>query len=273
MPSSIVFGILLFLPALAYDDEFRQVMDRLAKMKDIQELFEEIPREGGRAVFTLGILHVLGHTENVERFLERNEEFASEFGEFGRTVVYLAGFYLSRPEIGPFARKVLDHGFEKFETWLQSISQQGLISYDAAEEPPTYVPLGDDLSTKDLREVLHLSFHKVAESPSGSITGGELHALVTAPTRLLAALCYVPADAEPAIIEKLLRSMRYSAAIFRLSFRQPDRMHIEDAERELVAEYIEESLRETRQGETSDVAAEILARIREWNRDREHHEL
>lgn len=89
-------------------------------------------------------------------------------------------------KIGPFARKLFESAFEEFETCLQSMSLRGLISYDAAEEPPTYVHQGVDPATEDLREVLRLTFHKSSESTSESIAGGELYALVTAPTRLLA---------------------------------------------------------------------------------------
>lgn len=42
--------------------------------------------------------------------------------------------------------------------------------------------------------------------------------------------------------------MRYIAAVFRLAFRQPDRMNFEDAEVELVVEYIERAFRETQKG-------------------------
>lgn len=97
MSSLIGFVILLFLSALAFDDELTPVLLRLRKMKDLQEIFDEIGSEGGRAVFTLGILQVLQHTEKIEHILERNEEFASEFGRFGRTVIYLANLYLSGP--------------------------------------------------------------------------------------------------------------------------------------------------------------------------------
>ncbi|KAH7718104.1 hypothetical protein AAVH_14430 [Aphelenchoides avenae] len=95
--SSTVFRILAFLTALAFDNELDPVLERVRNMNSLQEIFDEIPKEGGRAVFTLGILPVLQHTEKIEHLLERNEELASQFGKFGRTVVYLADLYLSGP--------------------------------------------------------------------------------------------------------------------------------------------------------------------------------
>lgn len=101
MSSPIVFVFLFFLPALALvnvDDstlELESSLQRLRKMNDQQERLDEIPREGGRAVITLGILPLLLHYEKIERFLERNATFAADFGSFARTVFYLADLYLN----------------------------------------------------------------------------------------------------------------------------------------------------------------------------------
>ncbi|KAH7712862.1 hypothetical protein AAVH_19811 [Aphelenchoides avenae] len=273
MLSSTVFGALFFLPALAFDNELDPVLERVRKM-NIQEIFEEIDREGGRGVLTLGILPLLQRTEKVEQLLERKEEVASIFGRFGRTVVYLAAFYLTGPEeIGPYDRKELESAFEEFKMWLQSMSRRGLTFYDAGEEPPTYVDQSIDPSTEDLREVLRLIFHKSSESSNESIAGGELGALVTAPTRLLAVLRFLPADPEPITVENLVRAMRYAIAVFRLFFRHANRMHFEEAEWELVVEYIHVTFRHTMKAENWKPVAEALGRIKEWKLSKDRQEL
>lgn len=96
MPPSTILVMLLFLPALALDDfyELDSVLRRMQKMNDLLEIFDEITKEGGRAVLTFGIIPLLQRTDNIERFLERNRDFASEFGAFGRTAFYLAGLYI-----------------------------------------------------------------------------------------------------------------------------------------------------------------------------------
>ncbi|KAH7703107.1 hypothetical protein AAVH_29727, partial [Aphelenchoides avenae] len=42
----------------------------------------------------------------------------------------------------------------------------------------------------------------------------------------------------PDIVEKYLRLLHYFGAVFRLSFRDPERMHFDDADCELVTDYL-----------------------------------
>ncbi|KAH7718132.1 hypothetical protein AAVH_14460 [Aphelenchoides avenae] len=263
MSSPIVFVFLFFLPALALvnvDDstlELESSLQRLRKMNDQQERLDEIPREGGRAVITLGILPLLLHYEKIERFLERNATFAADFGSFARTVFYLADLYLNNAELGRTAREVLEKCVVWLDDWLVRTSQRGLISYDASEVPPTYVEPGVDISTEALRKAVMLTFNKRAELLSGAISGSEHYALVTASTRLLTVLCFMPADAEPSLFEDLIRTQRYAIALFRLTFRRPQKMHFEDSERVLVEEYIQR-IRATRDGIHESRVEEVL---------------
>lgn len=79
-------------------------------------------------------------------------------------------------------------------------------------------------------------------------------------------------------IDNFIRTARYFAALFRLSFRHPEKMHYEDWERELVVEYIEQSFKITRDGiEKGEFsmkywksAVESLDRIQKWNKQRKH---
>lgn len=99
-------------------------------------------------------------------------------------------------ELGRTAREVLEKCVVWLDDWLVRTSQRGLISYDASEVPPTYVEPGVDISTEALRKAVMLTFNKRAELLSGAISGSEHYALVTASTRLLTVLCFMPADAE-----------------------------------------------------------------------------
>lgn len=106
MPST-VFVLLVLLPALAHQNEFDSVKARLTKIHDMATLFEEIEKEGERAVVTIGVLPAV-KSAHIERFLEVNTNFALEFGGFARYVVYLAWLYLSEGELKRFQRTVRD---------------------------------------------------------------------------------------------------------------------------------------------------------------------
>ncbi|KAH7712855.1 hypothetical protein AAVH_19804 [Aphelenchoides avenae] len=246
MPSPVVFAILFFLPAFALnsdDDswlELDSTMRRLAKMSGAQDRLREIRREGGRAVITLGIFPALQYAENIERFLERNEVFAAGFGATGRAVVYLAELYLNSAELGPRVRKALVKGVVEFRNWLAGMSHRGLISYDANEEPPAYVKPGTDPSTEELRQLVEQTLRQLAEYASGAFSDDEHYALVPAFTRLLALLCIAPADAEPSVVDKLVRTQRYAAAHFRLVYRHPQKTWFEDTDRALLVEYVQQ---------------------------------
>lgn len=71
------------------------MLERLSELDGLQEILDEIPEQEGRAIFTLGIIPLLDRTRNIERFLERNPNFAQEFGRFARTVVYITDLHLS----------------------------------------------------------------------------------------------------------------------------------------------------------------------------------
>ncbi|KAH7715897.1 hypothetical protein AAVH_16695 [Aphelenchoides avenae] len=104
MRSSTLFGLLFFLAAVAFDNEldieFDSAMKRVLKMNDLREIFDEIPREGGRAVLTVGTIPLLMRADRIRHFLEQNEEFALEFGKLGRIVFYLANLYLNMYSAG-----------------------------------------------------------------------------------------------------------------------------------------------------------------------------
>lgn len=99
----VILFFLTTLSALAYGSdlerdqilEIDQVLQGVRNMSDLQERFDEIHREGHRAVITVGILPLLVRTENIEHFLERHEDFGGGFGGFARMVVYFADLYLS----------------------------------------------------------------------------------------------------------------------------------------------------------------------------------
>lgn len=94
-----VFGALVLLPALSRANELDAVKARLKKIHDLPTLYEEIGREGERALITIGLLPaVKAFSANIERFLEANKDFALEFGGLSRDALYLAHLYLSEGE-------------------------------------------------------------------------------------------------------------------------------------------------------------------------------
>lgn len=82
----------------------------------------------------------------------------------------------------------------------------------------------------------------------------------------------------PADINELIRIQRYSAAVFRLSFRDSDKMHYEESERKVVTAFLKRSI-EVAQSNVekgllpAKALADELARIQKWKRDRERQEL
>lgn len=75
--------------------------------------------------------------------------------------------------------------------------------------------------------------------------------------------------------------MRYFSALFRLSFRHPEKMHYADSDRDLVVDYLERTFRVTREfigkglypAEYAEVAVEAVQRMKEWKQSRAHQEL
>ncbi|KAH7670014.1 hypothetical protein AAVH_42764 [Aphelenchoides avenae] len=94
-------------------------------------------------------------------------------------------------------------------------------------------------------------------------------------------LCMAPSGVDPDIVEKYLRLLHYFGAVFRLSFRHPDKMHFEDADRELIKEYLNGTFEATEEAvEKEELSsnhwqtdAEPLERLHESNRAQEHQEL
>ncbi|KAH7666484.1 hypothetical protein AAVH_43155, partial [Aphelenchoides avenae] len=83
----------------------------------------------------------------------------------------------------------------------------------------------------------------------------------------------------PDTVEKFfLRLMHYFGAVFQLSFRQPERIHFEDAHRDLVIDYLhvkfETTVEAIEKGDPSSkhwqTDAESLERILEPEQAREH---
>lgn len=85
----------------------------------------------------------------------------------------------------------MEDAVDSLDDLLVNMTRAGLTSYDAGEQLPTLVAAGDD---QDLREVLRLTFDESPAASSEAISRGELLALVTAPTRILASLCFLADD-------------------------------------------------------------------------------
>lgn len=95
MVTSAVLLVLVVLPAaLAHPSKLDSIMEQVRKIRDFRDLGEVVERERERAVITTGIIPVLQHSAEIERFLEANKEFAKEFGTFAQNAVYLAELYL-----------------------------------------------------------------------------------------------------------------------------------------------------------------------------------
>ncbi|KAH7660511.1 hypothetical protein AAVH_43705, partial [Aphelenchoides avenae] len=84
----------------------------------------------------------------------------------------------------------------------------------------------------------------------------------------------------PDVVEKYLRLLHYFGAVFRLSFRHPERMHFEDEDRDLVIDYLGGTFEDNREpvekGELSpkqQTNAESLVRILEQKRAKQDQEL
>ncbi|KAH7703108.1 hypothetical protein AAVH_29728 [Aphelenchoides avenae] len=197
MQPSAVFGILILLPAVAHRHDFVSVVARLQKIHDIPTLFEEIEREGERALITVAINPaVYVFSAEIESYLEGHKKFALGFGRYAQDAVYLAKLYLSRDELQPDTRNELTADVEEFEKWLASMSQRGIITYEADEEAPIYVGPGVDPSTEDLRKMLRLIHHESTEVPEDPIVGGELRLHMVSFARGLAILGFFPTDPE-----------------------------------------------------------------------------
>ncbi|KAH7713696.1 hypothetical protein AAVH_18974 [Aphelenchoides avenae] len=235
-------------------------MEQVRKIRDFRDLGEVVERERERAVITTGIIPVLQHSAEIERFLEANKEFAKEFGTFAQNAVYLAELYLGpvysmqlyldEDDLDPEDYEVLVDAVETFKQWLE----------------------------KRLRAFVPLSVNLSLDVPEDPITGGELHLQGTLASGVLWMLSLVAIDPRPADINELIRIQRYSAAVFRLSFRDSDKMHYEESERKVVTAFLKRSI-EVAQSNVekgllpAKALADELARIQKWKRDRERQEL
>lgn len=76
------------------------------------------------------------------------------------------------------------------------MSQRGIIAYAAEEKAPTYLEPGVDASTEGLRSLVRSTFLKSEDVSRDARARDELNVLVTASTRQLAALYFLPVDAE-----------------------------------------------------------------------------
>lgn len=88
-------------------------------------------------------------------------------------------------DLKPDERATLVYVVEKFEHWLESMHQRGLITYDAEESPETYMGPSVDRSTEKLRAIERLCFNLSAEVPEDPITGGELYIRGALPAGIL----------------------------------------------------------------------------------------
>lgn len=82
----------------------------------------------------------------------------------------------------------------------------------------------------------------------------------------------------PELIANVHRLQRFFGALFRLSFRHPEKMHYEDSERQVVVEYTQQTFRAFRndidQGVLPETSlAQLLGRIQKWKRESGHEEL